>query len=105
MRIKKTSETTPTMASIVDGYSTSTQDGYSCNYVNGMETTINGLISDVSSDVQTLIKTQTIARTVTMPGGGKDYWQMEALLIPTGYKYLGILQNKSGNEKNWIQTI
>lgn len=34
MRIKKVSETTPTMASIVDGYSTSTQDGYSCNYVN-----------------------------------------------------------------------
>lgn len=34
MRIKKTSETTPTMASIVDSYSTSTQDGYSCNYVN-----------------------------------------------------------------------
>lgn len=34
MKIKKTSETTPTMASIVDDYSTSTQDGYSCNYVN-----------------------------------------------------------------------
>ena len=34
MRIKKTSETTPTMASIVDGYSTSTQDGYSCKYAN-----------------------------------------------------------------------
>ena len=38
MRIKKVSETTPTMASIVDGYSTSTQDGYSCNYVNGINT-------------------------------------------------------------------
>lgn len=35
--IKKTSETTPTMASIVDGYSTSTQDGYSCNYINEHE--------------------------------------------------------------------
>ena len=34
--IKKTSETTPTMASIVDGYSTSTQDGYSCGYVNAL---------------------------------------------------------------------
>lgn len=33
-KIKKTSETTPTMASIVDGYNTSTQNGYSCNYVN-----------------------------------------------------------------------
>lgn len=34
--IKKISETTPTMASIVDAYSTSTQDGYSANYVNGL---------------------------------------------------------------------
>lgn len=34
--IKKTSETTPTMASIVDGYNTSTQDGYSCNYSNNV---------------------------------------------------------------------
>lgn len=32
--IKKVSETTPTMASIVNGYSTSTQDGYSCDFIN-----------------------------------------------------------------------
>lgn len=36
--IIKAVNTTPTMASIVDGYSTSTQDGYSCNYVNGINT-------------------------------------------------------------------
>lgn len=34
MRIKKVSQTTPTQAQIVDGYSTSTTDGYSCNYIN-----------------------------------------------------------------------
>jgi len=32
--IIKAKNTTPTMASIVDAYSTSTQDGYSCNYIN-----------------------------------------------------------------------
>lgn len=34
--IIKAFNTTPTMASIVDTYSTSTQDGYSCDYVNNM---------------------------------------------------------------------
>lgn len=33
--IIKAKNTTPTMASVVDAYSTSTQDAYSCNYVNG----------------------------------------------------------------------
>ena len=32
--IIKAKDTTPVMASITDNYSTSTQDGYSCNYVN-----------------------------------------------------------------------
>lgn len=34
MRIKKVSETTSTQAQVVDGYSASTTDSYSCNYVN-----------------------------------------------------------------------
>lgn len=34
MRIKKVSQTTSTQAQVVDGYSTSTTDSYSCNYVN-----------------------------------------------------------------------
>ena len=36
--IIKATNTTPTMASIVDGYSTSTQDGYSCDYINDCNT-------------------------------------------------------------------
>lgn len=36
MRIQKTSLKTPTGAHIVDGYSTSTTDGYSCNEVNNL---------------------------------------------------------------------
>ena len=38
MRIKKVSQTTSTQAQVVDGYSTSTTDSYSCNYVNSMNT-------------------------------------------------------------------
>lgn len=37
MRIKKVSETTSTQAQVVDGYSTSTTDSYSCNYVNNIK--------------------------------------------------------------------
>lgn len=36
MRIKKVSQTVPTTAQVVDGYSNSTTDSYSCNYVNGI---------------------------------------------------------------------
>ena len=38
MRIKKVSQTTSTQAQVVDGYSTSTTDSYSCNYVNSINT-------------------------------------------------------------------
>lgn len=34
MAIRKISQTPPTMASIVNTYSTSEEDGYSCNYIN-----------------------------------------------------------------------
>lgn len=37
MRIKKVSQTTPVTAQVVDGYSTSTTDAYSANYVNNMQ--------------------------------------------------------------------
>ena len=36
--IIKVSQTTATQAQVVDGYSASTTDSYSCNYVNGMNT-------------------------------------------------------------------
>ena len=38
MRIKKVSQTTATQAQVVDGYSTSTTDSYSCNYENSINT-------------------------------------------------------------------
>lgn len=44
MRIKKTSQTTSTQAQVVDGYSTSTTDSPSCNYVNNINTYSTGEI-------------------------------------------------------------
>lgn len=38
MRIKKVSQTTATQAQVVDGYSTSSRDSYSCNYMNSINT-------------------------------------------------------------------
>lgn len=43
MRIKKTSQTTPVQAEIVNAYSTSTEDGYSASYINN---TFGGEIID-----------------------------------------------------------
>lgn len=34
MVLEKVSQTTPTQAQVVDGYSTSATDAYSCNYIN-----------------------------------------------------------------------
>lgn len=60
MRIKKVSQTTSTQAQVVDGYSTSTTDSYSANYVNGLAgkviyensqgTDLNLVCTDVISD-------------------------------------------------------
>jgi len=51
LKLIKAKNTTPTMASIVDAYNTSTTDGYSCNYANehyeGVELWTN---SNVTSD-------------------------------------------------------
>ena len=49
MRIKKVSQTTPTQAQVVDGYSTSTTDSYSANYVNGKINDINDDITDINN--------------------------------------------------------
>ena len=49
--IKKTSETTPTMASIVNSYSTSTQDGYSCDYINRQKKVLYENASGTTSDI------------------------------------------------------
>lgn len=55
MRIKKVSQTTPTQAQVVDGYSTSTTDPYSANYVNG----IGGNVLWTNPNPSTAISTDT----------------------------------------------
>jgi len=59
MQIKKISETTPTMASVVDTYSTSTQDAYSCNYVNGKTGVI--LYDDANGSTGTITLSDSVS--------------------------------------------
>lgn len=74
MRIKKTTETTPVQAEIVNEYSTSTEDGYSANYVNGLITT----------------QTETI-NVGTFTALGEKYNQTYTLTLPSGYTSFGVL--------------
>ncbi len=59
MRIRKVSQTTPTQAQVVDGYSTSEVDSYSCNYVNNTFE-IKGKIIWTNSDPTSDFNPQTI---------------------------------------------
>lgn len=70
MRIKKVSQTTSTQAKIVDGYSTSTVDGYSCNYVNNLA----GKILWTNSD-----PTQAISQTTNISLSSNDYDILEVI--------------------------
>ena len=95
MRIKKTSQTTPLTAQIVDGYSESTTDGYSCNYVNG--------INDYSSNTETVIGTynnKPVYRNVTVAtqsiAGGGAYMDQGNYNIPTGASNIDILLKFEG---------
>jgi len=51
MRIKKVSKTTATSAQVVDGYSESTTDTYSCNYINEMQENIENSIKALYDDL------------------------------------------------------
>ena len=59
MRIKKVSQTTPTQAQVVDGYSTSTTDSYSANYVNGLAGKV--IYEDMQGEDLNLICSETIS--------------------------------------------
>lgn len=55
-RIKKVSQTVPTTAQVVDGYSTSTTDSPSCNFVNGTT-----LYSDNTGTTGTVTLSESVA--------------------------------------------
>ena len=89
MRIKKVSQTTSTQAQVVDGYSTSTTDSYSCNYVNSLndystteqvvgkwidnkpiyrkviDTTYSGTINTNIQNLDTMVKMDVLAKQTT----------------------------------------
>lgn len=61
MRIKKISQTTPVQAQIVDGYDESTENGYSCNYINNQKKLLW-----VNSDPTSSFAAQTITLGTSM---------------------------------------
>ena len=100
MRIKKVSETTSTQAQVVDGYSASTTNSYSCNYVNNV-------IKDVYStdEVKTNkvwinskpIYRKVIARNQSITNGTSI--SVSSLNIDELIKIGAINQNQSSNFK------
>ena len=72
MRIKKVSQTTSTQAQVVNGYSTSTTDSYSCNYVNNL----TGKILWANPD-----PTQAISQATNISLSSNDYDILEVIYI------------------------
>ena len=68
MRIKKVSQTTATQAQVVDGYSTSTTDSYSCNYVNGSVGKILWTNSSPNSNFE--------EQTITLSSADYDFYEI-----------------------------
>lgn len=92
MRIKKVSQTTSTQAQVVDGYSTSTTDSYSCNYVNNINTYSTNEIR-----IGTWIDGKPVYRKVftgTLPtGSGENTFNFSGINIINFY---GEIKSKSG---------
>lgn len=76
MRIKKIAETTPITGNVIDGYSESTADGYSCNYINELNT-----YSTDGQRIGTWIDGKPIYRKVLNFTTGAQYDNMSKTLI------------------------
>ena len=115
MRIKKVSQTTSTQAQVVDGYSTSTTDSYSCNYVNSMNT-----YSTDEIRIGTWIDGKPIYRKVINSTKANIKSLINNLNIDTPIRFDGLADSKYGytwaentkytaelgysNEYHWSQT-
>lgn len=90
MRIKKVSQTTSTQAQVVDGYSASTTDSYSCNYVNELIKSSQGSIE--------IGDTQIIYGAVIMtfqPGENSQTIQFEKSFADNNYIVVLTFQNQA----------
>jgi hypothetical protein len=84
MRIKKTSQTTPVQAEVVNDYSTSQENAYSCDYVNNKLSGLGGKILWTNSSPTSSFTSQNITLTST------NYDMVEvvyALLNQNNYAY------------------
>lgn len=120
MRIKKVSQTTPTSSQIVDGYSESTTDGYSANYINGIRSTItasfntNHTIATTNTEEQVNLDTSvsigsklTLSNSEIVIGSGVRAVLVSANInyqtITAGVKYVIIKQNGTTVYQNTSQ--
>lgn len=90
MRIKKVSQTTTTQAQVVDGYSASTTDSYSCNYVNELIKSSQGYIE--------IGDTQIVYGAITMtfqPGENSQTIQFEKSFANNNYIVVLTFQNQA----------
>lgn len=94
MRIRKVSQTTPTQAQIVDGYSTSTTDGYSANYVNGLNT-----YSTTETRIGTWINGKTLYRKSyyisALANTGTTYTPLDITNLEDIISIIGLASNGS----------
>ena len=120
MRIKKVSQTTPVQAQIVDGYSTSTTDGYSANYINQKTNIITAIRTtdftitqsdayvDIPFDDSVVIGTKlSLSNGKVVIGSGVSKVKISSKIclpssgITAGHKNLVIRKNGTVVDRTW----
>ena len=111
MRIKKVSQTVPTSAQVVDGYSNSTTDSYSCNQVNKL-TGIELFYSENGATSGTLSDNYTNYERIEVRAmkGSSNPFCVEGVLYPAKTNRLDMFFVQSdlssdGDNKTYYSTI
>lgn len=88
MKIRKAFQGTVPENKILDTYSQSQTDTYSCNYVNG-----------VSLD---MFRFRKYIKNITVGANGMTTTNMGSVNAPDGYTYLGCIANNNGYGDQWV---
>ena len=85
MKIKKVHQTTRTDAQVIDGYSDSTKDAYSCSYINSLQYT-----EDISDKITKTSKVGTVYAMQAYKKGSRCYFSAQFDLIQEGSSLFAI---------------
>lgn len=91
MRIRKAFQGTVPENKILDTYSTSQTDTYSCNYVN-----------DITLD---MFRFRKFEKSMTVPANGMSALDMGDVNVPSGYSYLGCIPIQCGYSDQWVMSF